>query len=146
MPVTTSDHSDRGAAARVESGSPMTIRPVEPRYTQTLEHVLTVDAAIVRGFARAAADHLANGPMTLADRDRLLGRGERLGLGRFDANLVLAVVERRHFSAKTVKPTVKPKSPIIDTTRLRPVAWPAAATAVGLQACIVAGAWWLMAL
>lgn len=117
----------------------MTIRPAEPRLTQTLEHVLAADPAVIRGYARAAADRLAAEPLTLADRDLLLRRGERLGLGRFEANLILAVVERRH---RSQTPPVRPVR--AEQTRTRRIAWPAAATAVALQASIVMAAWWLV--
>ena len=120
----------------------MTIRPTEPRLTQTLEHVLAADPAVVRGFARAAADRLAAGPLPLTDRARLLRRGERLGLGRFDANLVLAVVERQH---RATVPTRRPAVATVSVNARRRLAWPAAAMAVVVQAGIVVGAWWLVA-
>ena len=63
--------------------------------TQTLEHLLGTDPAVLRGFARAIEDKLSCGHLTLAERDRLICRGQRLGLKRFDANLVLATMEHR---------------------------------------------------
>jgi len=63
--------------------------------TQTLETVLGSDPAVVRGFAKAADDKLARGHLNLADRDLLISRGQRLGLKRFDANLILATMEQR---------------------------------------------------
>ena len=121
----------------------MTIRPAQPLVTQTLEHVLAADPAVIRGYARAAADRMASGVLTLADRDLLLRRGERLGLGRFDANLILAVVERRQ------RATLSPTRPALRAVRSgdrppRRIAWPTAAAAVALQASIVAAAWWLV--
>lgn len=60
-----------------------------------LEHVLTVPPAIVRGYANAVADSLVAGVLPYADRDRLLRRAARLGIGRFDANLIIASVQHR---------------------------------------------------
>jgi hypothetical protein len=60
-----------------------------------LEHLLTVPTATVRGFAGAVADALHDGVLPYADRMRLLKRAERLGIGRFDANLIIASVRAR---------------------------------------------------
>jgi hypothetical protein len=60
-----------------------------------LEHVLTIEPAIVRGFAEAVADSLQGGVLPYSDRQRLLRRAARLGIGRFDANLIIASVQHR---------------------------------------------------
>ncbi len=111
--------------------------------TQTLEHVLGSDPAVVRGFAKAAHDKLARGPLNLADRDRLISRGERLGLKRFDANLILATMEqrRREHGAPSMRfaddfdfdQPAEPRLP-------RWLAWSAVAT---VQLAIAAGVWWM---
>lgn len=126
-----------------ESGSRARVGDV--RTLRTLEYVLGADPAVVRGFAQAAADQAAAGPLTLADRDRLLKRGERLGLRRFDANLVLAAVEQRQRQSAPVYPRAANVRLAEPSSNRRRVLWPTAATAVVLQSVIVAVAWWLVA-
>jgi len=77
-----------------------------------LEHVLAVPPAIVRGFAEAVADSLQAGVLPYADRQRLLRRAARLGIGRFDANLIIASVQHRGPQANT-RP-VPGEAPVID--------------------------------
>lgn len=124
----------------------MPVRIGHVRSLRTLEHVLGADPAVVRGFATAAADRFDAGPLTLDARDRLLSRGERLGLRRFDANLVLAAVEQQHRAAPRTAASPATRSPVIEPAAPRlKLHWPAAATAVAVQASIVAGLWWLLA-
>lgn len=130
----------------------MIARPGEIRSLKTLEYVLGADPAVVRGFARAAADRLEQGPLTLDARDRLLRRGERLGIRRFDANLVVAAVEhrRRTLSPMTIPQSSRPKLTGPRLAALTPPArrrflWPTAATAMAVQGLIVTAAWWLLA-
>lgn len=118
-------------------------RPGEVRSLKTLEYVLGADPAVVRGFARAATDHLSAGPITLIERDRLLKRAERLGIGRFDANLVLAAVEHRH--RMSIRPNSQRPQVIAPARSNRTGKWTAAAAAVALQAVILSGIWWLLA-
>lgn len=61
-----------------------------------LEHVLENDPAVVRGVARGVEDIIqTNGRLDFYTRTRLIRRAERLGLKRFDANLIIAAVEHR---------------------------------------------------
>lgn len=69
-----------------------------------LEHVLRVPAAIVHGFAEAVADALVAGVLPYADRQRLLRRAARLGIGRFDANLIIASVQHRESPTSIDRP------------------------------------------
>lgn len=139
------------AAVKPEPGRPKTMRagPGDVRTLRTLEYVLGADPAVVRGYAAAIDDTVATRTLTLADRDRLIQRGQRLGLRRFDANLVLAAVEQRHRGPRRMNarlpgqlPASAAGSPI--TSRRRFV-WPTAAVAIGVQMAIVFGAWWLVA-
>ncbi|MDB5327654.1 MAG: hypothetical protein JWM57_3223 [Phycisphaerales bacterium] len=123
--------------------------PGDVRTLRTLEYVLGADPAVVRGYAAAIDDTVAARTLTLADRDRLIQRGERLGLRRFDANLVLAAVEQRHRVPRRVTarlpgqvPAAQAPSPAASRRRF---VWPTAAVAIGVQVAIVAGAWWLVA-
>jgi len=103
--------------------------------------LVDVDGAVVRGFARAVGDQLDIGPLTLATRDRLLGRAQRLGIKRFDANLIVAAVEQ---NARTVaRMRITRLDEHAATKRSR---WFAPATvALGMQTLIALGAWWLLA-
>jgi hypothetical protein len=115
----------------------MTARRVPLPPAQTLEYVLGADPAVVRGFARAATDCFAAGPVTLRRRDELVRRGTALGLSRFDANLVLAAVERQVRASRPAMRLVAAETPPPG----RAAAW---VTVLGVQALIVAGAAWLV--
>lgn len=106
--------------------------------TRVLEPVLDADAAIVRGFARAVADALDAGPLTLAARDRLIGRAERLGIRRFEANLIVAAVEQQARSRRRMRL-------VVDAPEPKHAGWyvPASAALV-VQTLIAAAAWWLL--
>ncbi|HEX8325277.1 MAG TPA: hypothetical protein VF595_15355 [Tepidisphaeraceae bacterium] len=129
------------ASSTTRSDAGRVVAASEVRSLRTLEYVLGTDPAVVRGFARAAADSLNDGPLTLDVRDRLLKRGERLGLRRFDANLVLAAVEQHRRRASPL-----PAASVIPAgVASHALVWPAAAVAVAVQAMIATGAWWLLA-
>ncbi len=51
--------------------------------------------AVIRGYSAAIAACIVNGSIPLTDRQRLVRRGVRLGLTRFEANLVIAAVQHR---------------------------------------------------
>lgn len=113
-------------------------RDPQLRSIRTLEHVLGDDPAVLRGFAKAAHDALANGPLTLDGRQRLLARGERLGIRRFDANLILAAVEQK----QSISPDRwRPVAPV--PADAKPWFVRCLMAALGVQAAIVMGAWWL---
>jgi hypothetical protein len=102
--------------------------------TQTLEHVLGADPAVVRGFARAVHDALDEGPLSLMDRDRLIRRAERLGLKRFDANLIVAAMEQRGWD--------RPSMRLVDgAPERRASRWLPWVTAAAVQGAILAGLW-----
>ena len=85
--------ADRSTRPRDVGHAAQATRPVVQ--VGHLEHVLTIAPAIVRGFAQAVADSLQDGVLPYADRQRLLRRATRLGIGRFDANLIIASVQHR---------------------------------------------------
>ena len=117
----------------------MQIRNPQVRSIRTLEHVLGDDPAVVRGYAKAASDAMGHGPLTLAERSRLLSRGERLGIRRFDANLILAAVEQQRDASGDHFSDVIPITPERRSWVVRVIM-----AAVGLQAAIATGAWWLL--
>ncbi len=108
--------------------------------THTLEQVLGSNPAIIRGYAQGVHKALEKGPLNLMERDRLINRGERLGLKRFDANLIVATVEHQNRGQSSMR-LYKEESiqPVIFAKKWLP--W---AIAVGVQSLIVTGAWWLI--
>lgn len=107
--------------------------------TQTLEHVLGSDPAVLRGFAKAIQDKLAVGPLSLRERDRLISRGVRLGLKRFDANLVIASVEQQQ------RPGLRLATSRWDDPSERSVPrWLRWSTVAALQSAIIGAAWWFL--
>lgn len=66
--------------------------------------MLENDPAVVRGIARGVAEVIEQqGRIDFSTRSRLIRRAERLGLKRFDANLVIAAVEYRTLLQKRVQ-------------------------------------------
>jgi hypothetical protein len=107
--------------------------------TQTLEYLLGADPAVLRGFARAIEDKLSSGHLTLAERDRLISRGERLGLKRFDANLVLATMEHRRRERGAMRIGTD-----VDHDTIRLPRWLKWATVATLQITIAGTVLWLV--
>ncbi len=122
----------------------MTQRVAYQPPTQTLEHVLGSDPAVVRGFARAADDKLANGSISLAEREKLISRGVRLGLKRFDANLILAAMEQRRREHPPIRMACSTFALNPDLHSPRLPRWLGWMTVLTLQSGIVAGLIWLV--
>ncbi|GIW76434.1 MAG: hypothetical protein KatS3mg104_1497 [Phycisphaerae bacterium] len=108
-----------------------------------MQQLLGVDQAILKGYCRALEQKLADGPLSLSDRDRLIARGMRLGLKRFDANLVLAAMEHRCQQSRLgLTDRLEDISSEPDSSPLpRWLAW---GTALAVQGMIMIGLWWVM--
>lgn len=105
-----------------------------------LEHMLDASPAVVRGFSRAVNDALARGGLSLSTRDRLINRGVRLGLKRFDANLVIAVLEQRRRETTGLRLA---ENDAIAASPALPK-WLALTTIAAVQLMISAGVWWVV--
>ncbi len=64
--------------------------------------------ALERGFAGHVADRLASGPFTFSDRMKLLRSAERIGIARFEANLIISLARN---PAGCVTSTQEPAKP-----------------------------------
>lgn len=112
-------------------------------FHEPLQQLLGVDQAILKGYCRALEQKLADGPLSLSDRDRLIARGMHLGLKRFDANLVLAAMEHRCQQSERV--LAHRSEQIITETDSSPLPrWLAWGTALAVQGMIMIGLWWVM--
>ena len=87
--------------------------------------------AAVRGFSRAVADRLDGGVLRWDDRRDLIARARRLGIDRFEANLIIAGVQHN-----------APPSPA-ETAAADSWGRSVAVFAV-VQSLIVVAAWWLI--
>ena len=88
--------------------------------------------AAVRGFARAVADRLNDGSLRWDDRRDLVARAARLGIDRFEANLIIAGVQHAAGTGDDV---------LADDT----LGWRSGVVTFALaQATILATAWWLL--
>jgi hypothetical protein len=83
-------------------------------------------------FAEWVKNHLDGPVLRYSQRLRLLKEGERRGLGRFEANLVIAAVLYREGMGQEyeLKPKVEWVAPVV--------------TFLVLQSVLVAGAWWVL--
>lgn len=113
-------------------------------YQEPLRQVLRVDEAILRGYCRAIEQRLEQGPLSLSDRDRLISRGMRLGLKRFDANLVLAAIEHRNLHPFRLNLTKNCDSIPSDPDSSSLPRWLAWSTALAVQGMIGIGVWWIL--
>jgi hypothetical protein len=113
----------------------------KPPFTaiDTLAAALPAGAPVVRGFAAGVADQLAAGPLSYDRRQRLFARAALLGLGRFEANLLIAIAERQAGRAG-IAPAVEPivPTPMVLTNRM------ALCTIGVVQTLIVGAAWWAL--
>jgi hypothetical protein len=95
---------------------------------------LSISPAIARGFAAAVEGSVRLGVLSYDDRLRLLDRGVRLGLSRFEATLIIAAVQHRVPGAVSDAIPMASKAPTPNRHRwLVPVAF-----AVTLQGAILA--------
>ena len=66
-------------------------------------------------FTAQIVGRIRNGVLTYSDRLELLKEAEELGIGRFDANLIIAAVQHRHWArGEAESPGVRRKIPILD--------------------------------
>ena len=86
----------------------------------------TRSQVIQRGFADGVADRLSRGPFTYTDRAALLAAGEKLGIDRFRANLIVALRQQ-----EVGRPTPSHLSPL-----------PSVAAAVLVQLAVAAAGFW----
>jgi len=111
-------------------------RPLEPNQLSTFDSAPTPDSG-VRAFAAAVSSSLEGPILRFSRRQQLIRQAERLGIRRFDANLLIAAVQHRSRSEKAAK---------MVETKPAPSPWRFAAIgfAIGLQTIILFGAWGIL--
>ena len=82
-----------------------------PLSSDWLPDVIDAPAGVIHGLKRAIADCLVGGTLPLADRERLIARSVKLGLNRFEANLLIAAVQNRHRAAPEAAPAPEAETP-----------------------------------
>jgi hypothetical protein len=117
-------------------------RPPEPDplpISAELATPYTVPAADngVRAFAAAVSSSLEGPILRFSRRQQLIRQAERLGIRRFDANLLIAAVQHRLESEKASK-VAEPKRNR-SAWRFAPIGF-----AIGVQAVILLGVWGLL--
>jgi len=70
-------------------------RPAESPGASAVDAVIDAPEPVVRGLVRAVEASLIGGDLSAGERRRLIRRATRLGLGRFEANLLIAAVQHR---------------------------------------------------
>jgi hypothetical protein len=96
----------------------------------------SVCTALERGFAGFISDRLASGPFTFSDRMKLLQSAERIGMSRFQANLIVSLAQH---SAGT---TPRPAEEVDRLGRNRATAWKYIIVALATE-LIIAGSIYL---
>jgi hypothetical protein len=105
---------DTETQVRDESGSSEHLRTGLEQQARRSTLQLDISAVVERGFSEHAASKLQPFGFTFSDRVALLSTAEKLGVSRFRANLILAMLEnkapaRRKFDArKPGKPLASP--------------------------------------
>lgn len=125
------------------------VRRAQPRpLTATDIASLTIDATpgVVQGLKRAIVDSMVDGQLSNGDRERLVARAMRLGLDRFQANLLVAAVQHAERSERNIP---EPGDVRIIRRSVRPVrrsklVAKLVGVCLGLEAIGVASVmWWL---
>jgi hypothetical protein len=131
--IRLSRHHDRAAGA-VPQRSRVRRVVVEENVASGIDRSKRLDNRLgdeAAEFAARCRDAIEAGVLRYSRRKRLLAEAERRGIGRFDANLIIAAVQHR--AQRTL---VEPSRP----SRIR-TDWIAAAL---LQCCILAALWWMV--
>lgn len=93
------------------------------------------DIPTFTAFAQEVAESMEYGQLRHEQRERLLRRAGELGVRRFDANLIMAMVQNRAgISTRALYDSPK-----------TPSRWPVLATFLIVQTLIIAAGWWLLA-
>lgn len=125
------------------------IRRATPRPIRAADIAnLSIDATpgVVQGLKRAIVESIVDGKLRHGDRERLVARAMRLGLDRFQANLLVAAVQH---AERTERGIPEPGDVRIIRRSVRPVrrtrlVAKLVGVCLGLEAIGVAGAvWWL---
>jgi hypothetical protein len=118
--------------------SRVTVRRIAPQTSRYLPAELgTTTSAVERGFADHSADCLRAGDLSFSARLHLLNMGEKLGIPRFRANLIIALEQHR------IEPRrMSPKSSLKKTRSMLPqllaiVILEAAVVGLFVWACIL---------
>jgi hypothetical protein len=85
-------------------------------------------------FLQLVFDHLDGSLLRYSVRTRLIRQAERMGIGRFDANLLIATAQHRR----------RKMVPTAEATDAGPRRWAVVASAVAVQGAILVSAWWLI--
>lgn len=94
----------RPAVRRVDASSATSVQ------SDWLSEVLSAPPSVIAGLKRAIDESLVGPILPIADRERLIRRAMKLGLNRFEANLMIAAVQNRALErASTSTPT--PRAP-----------------------------------
>jgi hypothetical protein len=94
---------------------------------------LLADIPAFSAFAQDVADALDGDELRYSERQRLLQRAEHFGIRRFDANLIIAMVQERVRTepyAEEAGRAISGRTPLVATFLLT-------------QSLIIAAAWWL---
>jgi len=96
--------------------------------------LLLADVPAFTAMAQEVEDAMAGGILRYSDRLKLLKRAEHFGIRRFDANLLIAMVQNRVAQESGDDDLPPPKPSWLRIT----------AIVLAVQTCIVAAAWWVM--
>jgi hypothetical protein len=113
------------------------MRPIT--VNDTLAAALPTGPAVVRGFTAGVTTQLAAGPLTHDQRQLLFARAARLGIGRFEANLIIAIADRQAGNGPTMRIIDEAPAPPDPPALPRGLTW---ATVAAVQSLIFGTAWW----
>jgi hypothetical protein len=121
------------AARRVRDG--FAHRPMEMhrrlRALGTVPREVSKDISPERDFATLVMMRIQAGVLRYSDRQTLLAAAAKMGIGRFDANLLIAMAQHRY------KPAIHPK-------QTKANRWHLIALAVAVQGAILSGFYWML--
>ncbi len=88
-------HTDRPQVERTQKAIVRRAVDASRESNDWLPEVIGAPEGIINGLKRAVDDCLIGDILPIADRERLLRRAVKLGLNRFEANLLIAAVQNR---------------------------------------------------
>jgi hypothetical protein len=98
-----------------------------------------VNGEAAERFAELVRQHLGGPVLCYEDRQSLLRAAARLGIGRFDANLIIAAMQHRAEGKH-----IPVRSATVGGSRLDAKWWPAVTVALAVEATLSVLAWWAL--
>ena len=125
-------HTLRNHPSRLQRSLARLASEIDDRPTPAAKSASALPTSLqARRFEIMVRDAMQKGPMRYSQRLAMLKMAGAIGLGRFEANLILAIEQNRQFPANVDEPSRNWKSPLTFVS------------VALIQSLILVGAWWI---